>query len=105
MPEDRGVARGEAQQVEEDSDRGRLAGAVHPEESKELTTPSLQIKTIYRDELAVALGQSTNRDRSGAGEHKRILTTPQILAAWRHNVRGGRTCVHDPDATLLRVVR
>src|SRR3981189_3626138 len=29
---------------------------------------------IYSDESAVAFGQSTNRDRSGAGEHNRILT-------------------------------
>jgi hypothetical protein len=67
-------ARGRAQQVEQDSDGGRFAGAVKPKESKNLTTANIELKTIDGDELAVTLGQSTNRDRSGAGEHKRILT-------------------------------
>ena len=74
MPEDGGIARGGTQQVEQDSDGGRLAGAVQPEESKDLTTQNLQVKVIYGDESAIAFGQSTNRDRSGAGEHNRILT-------------------------------
>jgi hypothetical protein len=60
MPEDGGTARGGTQQVEQDSDGGSLAGAVQPEESKDLATPNLQIKMIYSDDSAVAFGQSTN---------------------------------------------
>ena len=60
MPEDGGIAGGGAQQVEQDSDGGRLAGAVQPEESKDLPTPNLQVQMIYREESAVAFGQSTN---------------------------------------------
>ena len=39
---------------------GNLAGAVQPEESKDLTTRNLQVKTIDSDESAIAFGQSTN---------------------------------------------
>ena len=60
MPEHGGIARGGAQQVEQDSDGGGLAGAVQPEESKDLATRNLQVKMIYSDESAVAFGQSTN---------------------------------------------
>jgi len=60
MPEDGRIARGGAQQVEQDPDGGRLAGAVQPEESKNLATENLQIKMIYSAESAVAFGQSTN---------------------------------------------
>ena len=60
MPEDLGIARGGAQQVEQDSDSSSLARAVQPEKSKDLTTRNLQVKMIYSDESAVAFGQSTN---------------------------------------------
>jgi hypothetical protein len=54
------MARGGAQQVEQDSDGGSLAGAVQPEESKDLTTRDLQVKMIHGDESAVTFGQSTD---------------------------------------------
>jgi len=60
MPEDGGIARCGSQQVEQDSDGGRFAGAVQPEESKDFTTRNIQVKMIYSDESAVAFGQSTN---------------------------------------------
>ena len=60
MPKDGGFARGGAQQVEQDSDGGSLAGAVEPEESKDFTTLNLQVKMIYSHESAVSFGQSTN---------------------------------------------
>ena len=60
MPKDGGLSRGGAQEVEQDSDGGSLAGAVKPEESKDLTTRNLQVKMIYSDESAIAFGQSTN---------------------------------------------
>ena len=74
MPEDGGIARGGAQQVEQNSDSGGFAGAVQPEESKNLTTWNLQVKMIYGGESPVTFGQSTNGDRRRAGEHNRILT-------------------------------
>ena len=60
MPEDGGIARSGAQQVEQDSDGGSLASAVQPKESKDLTTLNLQVKMIYSDQSAVAFGQFTN---------------------------------------------
>ena len=60
MTEDGGIARGGAQQVEQDSDGGSLAGAVQPEESKDLTAVNLQIEIIYSDESTVAFSQSSN---------------------------------------------
>src|SRR5882724_8321183 len=74
MPEDGGIARGGAQQIEQDSDGGSLACAVQPEESKDLTARNFEVKMMYSSEFAVTFGQSTNRDRRGAGEHYRILT-------------------------------
>ncbi len=59
MPEDGGIARSWAQEVEQDSDGGSLTGAIQPEESKNLTTRNLQVKMIYCDESAVPLGNST----------------------------------------------
>jgi hypothetical protein len=72
MSEEGSIARSGAQQVEQDSDGGSLAGAVQPEESKDLPTPNLQVEMIYRDQSAIAFGQSINRDRGGAGEHNRF---------------------------------
>ena len=60
MPEDGGIARCGSQQVEQDSNGGRFAGAVQPEEPKDLATRNLQVKMIYSDKSAVALDQSTN---------------------------------------------
>jgi hypothetical protein len=48
MPEDGDIGRGGAQQVEQDSDGGSLAGAVQPEESKNLVTRNLQVKMILQ---------------------------------------------------------
>src|SRR4051812_5340395 len=60
MSEDGGIARGGTQEVEQDSDGGSLAGAVQPEESKDFTTPNLQVQMIYCHEFAVAFRQPTN---------------------------------------------
>jgi hypothetical protein len=60
VPEYSGLARGRPQEVEQDSDRGRLAGAVQPEEPKDLTARNLEVKVIYRDESPITLGQSAN---------------------------------------------
>src|SRR3954470_11926610 len=47
---------------------------------------------------------------SPAGAHRRTYEAPsrpagESLLAWRHQVRGGRAGVHDPDPALARVVR
>ncbi len=72
LSEDGCLARSGAQQVEQDSDGGSLAGAIQPEEAKDLAAGNLQIQAVYREDSAVAFGQSTNRDGSGAGEHNRF---------------------------------
>ena len=56
MAEDGGSARGGSLKVEQDSDGGSFAGAVQPEEPKDLTTRNLQVKMVHSDESAVAFG-------------------------------------------------
>ena len=63
MAEDGGIARGGSQQVEQDSDRGRFAGAVQTEEYKDFARWYLEVKMIYSDEAAVAFCQSSDGDR------------------------------------------
>ena len=69
MAEDRGASRSGPQQVKQNSDGSRLAGAVLPEESENLAAANFQIKILYRDQAPVAFGQSANGDCRGASEH------------------------------------
>ena len=65
--EDSDVAGGRADQVEQQPDRGRLAGAVGAEVPEHLARTHGQVEPIEAATLAVALGEALGEDRGAAG--------------------------------------
>ena len=64
-PDDTGLTLGRFGQPEQHEDRGRLAGAVLPEQPEDLATAHLEVEAVDRRELAVLLGQTPRHQRGG----------------------------------------
>ena len=64
-PDDTGLALGRFGQPEQHEDRGRLAGAVLPEQPEDLAAAHLEVEAVDRRELAVLLGQTPRHQRRG----------------------------------------
>ena len=62
-PDDAGLTLSRFGQPEQHEDRGRLAGAVLPEQPEDLATAHLEIEAVDRRELAVLLGQAPRHQR------------------------------------------
>ena len=64
-PDDTGLTLGRFGQPEEHQDRGRLAGAVLPEQPEDFAAAHLEVEAVDRGELAVLLGQTPRDQRRG----------------------------------------
>ena len=63
MPQKERVSAVRPQQIEQDADRGRLAGAVQPEKSENLSLDRFQVQIVDGEDVSVTLGESADGNR------------------------------------------
>jgi hypothetical protein len=95
MAENRGVAAGRPEKVEEDADGCGFPRTIQSEEAKDLTGINLQMEIVYRGEGSIALGQAGDRDGcrgTAVGIH-----APGLM---RSSAGCKQRCIGGPTATL-----